>query len=555
MAYSALYRRFRPGTFAGIIGQPHITTILLNQIKSGRVAHAYLFCGSRGTGKTSTARILAKAINCLDPQDGEPCGKCEACTAENSVDIIEIDAASNSRVEEMRALIERAEFAPLRLKKKVYIIDEAHMLTKNASNALLKTLEEPPEHVVFILATTEPQMLPATIVSRCQRFEFHRLSVADMVSSLRQNLEAMGAHIDDEGLIAIARAAEGGMRDCLSIADQCISFCGDNVTADDVMSVLGSVNFSFLFEVADAIINSDTQKVMQSINSVAASGRDMGVFTLDLASHFRALLVTKICGDCRDILDCTDETMRDYRAQAERISKPRAERALEALLRLQLDLRLVSTPRTLVESTLLRICRPQDEDTVLALSDRLAELESAIGSIKSEAERLASEAAARTFEDAAASSSGVNIAQNTPRTGQEHTAEPSVGIEGKAALRKIPEDDNNIVTVPDATADADELYSRLMSKLREREFEPTLAITLSTSKAHWAEDGVLHICFDKDGQNLYNYVNDASMRPILQEAAQKSIAPYTVELELKALRTVKQKSYKKELLGVPIEEV
>ena len=185
MAYSALYRKFRPENFSGIIGQPHITTILKNQIRTGRVAHAYLFCGSRGTGKTSTARILAKAINCLDPQDGEPCGKCEACLSQNDVDIIEMDAASNSRVEEMRALIERAEFAPLHLKTKVYIIDEAHMLTKNASNALLKTLEEPPAHMVFILATTEPQMLPATIVSRCQRFEFHRLKVADMVGSMK----------------------------------------------------------------------------------------------------------------------------------------------------------------------------------------------------------------------------------------------------------------------------------------------------------------------------------------------------------------------------------
>ena len=540
MAYSALYRRFRPGTFAGIIGQPHITTILLNQIRSGRIAHAYLFCGSRGTGKTSTARILAKAINCLDPQDGEPCGHCAACMEENSVDIIEIDAASNSRVEEMRALIERAEFAPLRLNKKVYIIDEAHMLTKNASNALLKTLEEPPEHVVFILATTEPQMLPATIVSRCQRFEFHRLSVADMTASLKQNLQSMGAYIDDDGLVAIARAAEGGMRDCLSIADQCISFCGDNVTTDDVMSVLGSVNVGFLFDVADAIIDSDPGKVMRCVASVAESGRDMGVFTLDLAAHFRALLVAKICGDCRDILDCTAETMQDYKAQAERISKARAERALEQLLRLQLDLRIVSTPRTLVESALLRICRPQDEDTVIALQDRLAELESAIGSIRQAAEKAAAEAAA-------------SVKQNAPEQAPVKHKEQPAHEKNTPDTAEQPVNDG-VITVPDASADADELYSKLMKKLAQRDFEPTLEITLSTSKAHWVQDGILHICFDSDGQNLYNYANDASMRTILQEAAKQSIAPYTVELELRRGGMIKQQKVDK-LFGVPIEEI
>lgn len=541
MAYSALYRRFRPDTFGGIIGQPHITTILLNQVKSGRIAHAYLFCGSRGTGKTSTARILAKAINCFDPQDGEPCLKCEACLAENNVDIIEIDAASNSRVEEMRALIERAEFAPLRLKKKVYIIDEAHMLTKNASNALLKTLEEPPDHVVFILATTEPQMLPATIVSRCQRFEFHRLSVAEMTASLKQNLSAMGAHIDEDGLIAIARAAEGGMRDCLSIADQCISFCGDNVSAEDVMSVLGSVNYSFLFKMADAVIDSDLPEVMRLIGQVAESGRDMGVFTLDLASHFRALLITKLCGDCKGILDCTEETMKDYRAQADRISKQRAERALEELLKLQLDLRLVTTPRTLVESTLLRICRPQDENSVIALEDRLAVLENEIESIRHEAEIAAANAAVVPSKPVET--------EKDPEPTAPTQDNMNTSVKNTEQIKK-----NTVISVPDATADADEMYRKLMKKLSERGYEPTLEITLSTSKAHWLSDGVLHICFDRDGQNLYNYANDASMRTILQDAAKNSIAPYTVELDLKRDGAINQKR-KTELFGTPIEEI
>lgn len=529
MAYSALYRKFRPETFGKIIGQPHITTILKNQIRTGRVAHAYLFCGSRGTGKTSTARILAKAINCLDPQDGEPCGKCEACLAQDSVDIIEMDAASNSRVEEMRALIERAEFAPLNLKTKVYIIDEAHMLTKNASNALLKTLEEPPAHVVFILATTEPQMLPATIVSRCQRFEFHRLKVSEMVDSMKRSLGTIGAHIDEEGLIAIARAAEGGMRDCLSIADQCLSFCGGDVTADDVMSVLGSMNADFLFRIADAVIASDAKAVLRFVSEVVSSGRDLGVFALDLAAHFRALLLTKIIGDCRDILDCTAERMHDYRVQAESISKERAERAVEELLKLQLDLKLVATARTLVESTLLRICRPEDDASVLAIADRVNMLESSLKSVAKEA----AEAAAK-----AASAPAVLPAVSADAEARGGEPSPDVSAE------------TDIVELPALTHDAEELYSKLMEELRTA--DETLYIAVGTSRAHWAGEGVLHICFDKKSANMFGLLAEASMRSALNEAAKRSIAPYTVELEMKK-GGIHQNSVK-ELFGVPIIE-
>ena len=530
MAYSALYRRFRPEKFGQIIGQPHITTILLNQIRSGRVAHAYLFSGSRGTGKTSTARILARAINCLSPVDGEPCGECEACRNADSVDIIEMDAASNSRVEEMRALIERAEFAPLELKTKVYIIDEAHMLTKNASNALLKTLEEPPAHVVFILATTEPQMLPATIVSRCQRFEFHRLKVADMVSSMKQSLASIDAHIDEEGLIAIARAAEGGMRDCLSIADQCLSFCGGNVSADDVMSVLGSVNSGFLTRLADAVIDSDAPGVMRCVGDVVSSGRDLGVFALDAAAHFRALLLTKLCGDCKELLDCTDEMMADYKAQAARIPKERAERAVEELLKLQLDLKLVTTPRTLVESTLLRICRPESANELIDIADRMNALESSLKNVADEA----AEAARRS--KAIASMPPVPVIENEP-----------IFIPEKTEISTRP----SHVCVPDATPDGDKLYEKLREALRDD--EPTLFFALETSQAHWLEDNVLHICFDRWSTNMYEFVSDQASKQALKAAAKKSIAPYTVETELKTGGTIRQNAVT-ELFGVPIQE-
>ena len=418
------------------------------------------------------------------------------------------------------------------------------MLTKNASNALLKTLEEPPAHVVFILATTEPQMLPATIVSRCQRFEFHRLSVADMTASLKQNLDSIGAHIDEGGLNAIARAAEGGMRDCLSIADQCLSFCGDNVTEDDVLSVLGSVNTRALFRFADAIISSDTSALMREVAAVSESGRDMGVFTLDLAAHFRALLLTKICGDCRDILDCTADAMREYSEQAARISTERAQRALELLLKTQQDLRLVNTPRTLVESTLLRICRPEDENTALALADRVAFLESSlnnIGDAAQKAAKKAAESAAREIASTAASAA--------PAPAAVDSVENEEPKDKKPAFKKPVS-----VKVPDASDDADELYNKLLAQLKAPGCEPTAGITLSTSKAHWIKDGALHICFDIEGQNLYNYANEPFIRTAINEAAEKSIAPYTVELEIRREGRIESGGVKT-LFGVAIQDI
>ena len=378
MAYRALYRAYRPRRFSEVIGQGHITTILQNQIGTGHTAHAYLFCGTRGTGKTSTAKILARAVNCLSPEQGEPCGKCEACRrslSEACPDITEIDAASNNGVDDIRALIERAHYAPLELTHRVFIVDEAHMLSNSAFNALLKTLEEPPAHVMFILATTEPQKLPATIISRCQRFDFHRLSVADIEKNLRSVLERAGASIDAEGLSLIARTADGGMRDALSLADQCLSFCGERVTARDVYDVLGSMEQGFLFEIAGALLASDAGKALHMLDGVVRGGRDLSVFCQDLAAHFRALLLGKTCGACEDLLDCTAEMMERYLQQAEPVSEARLLLSMEQLLRAQSELRYLTSPRTLLESTMVRICRPETTLSLESIEARLDRLE------------------------------------------------------------------------------------------------------------------------------------------------------------------------------------
>ena len=377
MANQALYREYRPRRFSDVIGQSHITTILSNQVASGHISHAYLLCGTRGTGKTSTAKILARAINCENSKGGEPCGVCPACTCEQGegVDIIEIDAASNNSVENIRSLLEKVHFTPLHLKTKVYIIDEVHMLSGSAFNALLKTLEEPPEHVVFILATTEPQRLPATIISRCQRFDFHRLSVADMVERMQKVLKSEGASAAPEGLNAIARASDGGMRDALSLLDECLSFCGPDVSAVDVAHVLGSTGEDLLFDLADALIGSDAKKTMLLIDHAVKEGSDLGVLLGDLLMHFRALMLSSVCGDCADLIDCTDDAMRRYRAQCEQISYARTLRALRLLSDAQPKLKWQSQPRVLIESALLGILMPEQESSIEALEDRVAQLE------------------------------------------------------------------------------------------------------------------------------------------------------------------------------------
>ncbi len=381
MAYRALYRQYRPVRFSEVIGQEHITTTLKHQVASDRPAHAYLFCGTRGTGKTTSARILARAVNCLSPEDGEPCGKCEAClvtTSEGSSDITEIDAASNNSVSDVRDLIESAQYAPLRLRRRVFIIDEVHMLSGAAFNALLKTLEEPPEHILFILATTEPQKLPATIISRCQRFDFHRISIPDIKRTLTSVLSRAGASIEDGGLTLIARAAQGGMRDALSLADQCLAFCGDHVTTQNVYDVLGSMEDSFLFDISDALLGSDAPKTLRLLDGIVQGGRDLSVFAADLSAHFRALLLAKTCGKCEDLLDCTEDMMQRYLTQASAASEARLALAVDRLLAAQNDMRYLPAPRTMLESALIHICRPEDALSLTNLEARVDRLEAQV---------------------------------------------------------------------------------------------------------------------------------------------------------------------------------
>lgn len=384
MAYRALYRTYRPGHFSQMVGQEHITAILRNQVQEGQLSHAYLFCGPRGTGKTTTAKVFSRAVNCLHPVNGEPCEQCPNClvSREQNADIIEIDAASNTGVDDVRDLISQAQFAPLQLKKRVFIVDEVHMLTKNAFNAMLKTLEEPPAHVIFILATTEPQKLPATVISRCQRFDFHRFTVPHIVGYLQTVLQQAGASIEPDGLRIIARAAGGAMRDALSLTDQCLSFCGNTVSTADVMAVLGTMDEDFLFAVSDQLFSGDTRGLMESVERITATGSDIKVFLEDLSSHMRSLLLTKSCGDCRDMLECTDDTMSRYMKQVKNLSQERLLYALEQLMKAQSDMKYYPHPRYMLESVLLRIALPLEDRSPEALLSRIAALEEKLSKLE-----------------------------------------------------------------------------------------------------------------------------------------------------------------------------
>lgn len=382
MAYQALYRKFRPTTFHHVIGQDHIVRTLKNQIATSRVSHAYLFCGTRGTGKTSTAKIFARAINCENSSTGEPCNTCPMCLAISegrSLNVVEIDAASNNGVDNIREIREEVKYPPTEGKYKVYIIDEVHMLSMGAFNALLKTLEEPPAHVIFILATTDPQKVPITILSRCQRFDFRRISSEEIAETLRIYTNEEHVKIDDRALSYIARLADGSMRDSLSILDQCIAFYyQEEITLEKVLEVTGSVDNTVFFQMTDALIDTDSSGVLQIIEEINMQGREMGQFASDLTVHLRNLLVSKTIEDPSSVLDLSAETISRLKAQCERISKAEIVHLIRVLSALTSELRYAANERIVLEVALLKLCSPEVWENIDGLVARMNVFEKAL---------------------------------------------------------------------------------------------------------------------------------------------------------------------------------
>ena len=385
MAYTALYREWRPKKFDDVVGQEYITTTLKNQILNNRIAHAYLFCGTRGTGKTSTAKIMAKALNCLNIQDGEPCNECEMCKKISSglaIDITEIDAASNNKVEQIRDIIDEVQYPPQEARFKVYIMDEVHMLSIGAVNAFLKTLEEPPKNVVFILATTDPQRLPITILSRCQRFDFKRISNKQISARLRKIVKEQSVLADDRSLNLIAKVSDGAMRDSLSILDQAISVGDGKVEYNKLIDMLGLVTNEHLFNITDAIIEKNIEKVIITIDNVVLLGKDIHLFIKDLIEHYRNLLMLKVTNNPEEVLDMSVENIQLLKNQGDRIRVEEIMRAIRILQEAEENSKISKQSRVYLELATIKICKIEYDTSKEVLLARINKLEEAIRSGK-----------------------------------------------------------------------------------------------------------------------------------------------------------------------------
>ena len=379
MSYQALYRKFRPQEFDDVKGQDHIVTTLKNQIKADRIGHAYLFCGTRGTGKTTIAKIFAKAVNCEHPVDGSPCGECPTCraiAAGNSMNVIEIDAASNNGVDNIRQIREEVEYRPTEGKYKVYIIDEVHMLSIGAFNALLKTLEEPPAYVIFILATTEAHKIPITILSRCQRYDFRRISIDTITARLRELMDAEQVTVEDRALRYIAKAGDGSMRDALSLLDQCIAFyLGQELTYDKVLDTLGAVDTEIFSRLLRQILDKNITGAIQTVETLVIEGRELGQFVTDFTWYLRNLMLVQSSDDMEDVLDISSENLALLKEEASMVDADILMRYIRIFSELGSQIKYASQKRILIEIAVIKLCKPEMEKDYTSLVDRIDSLE------------------------------------------------------------------------------------------------------------------------------------------------------------------------------------
>ncbi len=382
MSYTALYRKFRPQEFSDVKGQDHIVTTLKNQIKADRIGHAYLFCGTRGTGKTTVAKIFAKAVNCMHPVDGSPCGECAICKAiadGSSMNVIEIDAASNNGVDNIRQIREEVTYRPTEGRFKVYIIDEVHMLSAGAFNALLKTLEEPPSYVIFILATTEAHKIPITILSRCQRYDFHRISIDTIAGRLMDLMKEEKVDVEERAIRYVAKAGDGSMRDALSLLDQCIAFhLGETLTYENVLEVLGAVDTEIFSRLLRQIINKDITGAIGTLDALVDEGREMGQMVNDFTWYLRNLLLMQSSDDMEDVLDMSKENIAALKEEAQLVKPEVLMRYIRIFSELGNQVKYATQKRILIEIAIIKLCKPQMEKDYESVIDRIASIEAKI---------------------------------------------------------------------------------------------------------------------------------------------------------------------------------
>ncbi|MCM1466666.1 MAG: DNA polymerase III subunit gamma/tau [Alistipes sp.] len=379
MSYTALYRKFRPDNFEDVKGQEHIVTTLKNQIRHNRLGHAYLFCGTRGTGKTTIAKILGKAVNCENPADGNPCGECRSCkaiAAGNSMNLIEIDAASNNGVDNIREIREEVQYSPAEGKYKVYIIDEVHMLSIGAFNALLKTLEEPPAYVIFILATTEAHKIPITILSRCQRYDFKRISIDTIAARLTELMEIEHVRVEERAIRYVAKAADGSLRDALSLLDQCLAFyMGQDLTYDNVLEVLGAVDAEVFSDFLRKVLSGDTTGCIYKLEELVLSGRDLNQMVVDFTWYMRNLLLVKTSQEAEEVIDVSSDTLELLKQEAAMVETDILMRYIRVFSELSGQIRYSTQKRILIEMALIKLTNPSMEDNLDSLIDRISRIE------------------------------------------------------------------------------------------------------------------------------------------------------------------------------------
>lgn len=500
MAYTALYREWRPRTFNDVVGQEHITTTLKNQILNNRIAHAYLFCGTRGTGKTSTAKVFAKALNCLNLKDGEPCNECEMCKKINeglAIDVTELDAASNNGVDKIRDIIDDVKYPPQEAKYKVYIMDEVHMLSAGAVNAFLKTLEEPPNNVIFILATTDPQKLPITILSRCQRFDFKRINNSEITARLRKIVNEQNVLADERSLNLIARVSDGAMRDSLSILDQAISMGNGNVDYGTVVSMLGLVTNEHLFKLANAVIQRSVEKGIEIIEEVIYSGKDIYLFIKDLIAHYRNLLMVKVTNNPEEVLDMSEENIALIKEQGARLRAEEIMRCIRILQEAENNAKLSKQSRLYCELAVIKMCKIEYDTSSEVILTRLNKLEESLrnGSIKVST-------ASKEIEKIN-NSKTVNIETNKNIVKEESVDSSEVNIEVNSDSK---------VTINDIKKSWKDIIERFKARR-----EMIISSLIMIGKPVDCSNGIVTIEFDDQNEFAKNRLSEAKNRDIIND--------------------------------------